>query len=303
MIKHVSYAIERFSSVIDYLKRVDHRLDRQRTESFHGAVEGFDDLICPDLWDRIYASAVTKTVDDPEFNGGLDWVVQGFVLCESDGFHFSMRCKRRSELGRHNTSSEAGGVLHVASLAASPSVLFVIGKRPVTFNVFRLPEQANLDVFDPSVTIELCGQRKFSPWVRIDIDAPRETLEVSAESEDGIALIELAMKPTASQRWEFDRLTGIPIGAVLLSRESVILRAMLEEVRRFKYMPAIGSVVDLIDHPDFNIRWESAKCAFCLDQEVGIGLIRRLVSDVNPHVSSLANKVVSSFDTEVSHAD
>lgn len=295
MINHESYAIAQVPCVLDFVRRVDEKLSVPSLANFWSSVEDFEKIIDRQVWDAVFASAVSRVADDPAFNGGRDWGVQGFLLAESDAFHFSVRSSKRPELGRNVIDSGVGDPPNIASVIPAPSVMFAIAPRDVCFNVFEFPASCDLDIFDPNARIRFLGKRAYRPWSRIDVDAPRESLELVKDSTKECCIIELAMKPVSAQRWEFDRNSGIPTAAVMLSRESVVLKTMLEEVGRFKYAPALGAAVDLIGHPDFNVRWASMRCAFAIDASIGRDLLERLALDVNPYVRSSAMNVLHSF--------
>ncbi|UPG88752.1 hypothetical protein L2Y96_15230 [Luteibacter aegosomaticola] len=302
VINHMSYAVARVPELVNFLRTVDERLVKHNESSFWPAVEGFESIIQRDIWDQVFSRAAGKLVSDPLYNGGRDWGVQGFLLCESDAFHFSVRSTKRKELGRNVVDPVDERMTAISSTMAAPSVIFAVGPEKVGFHVFSMPSSADLDVFDPTARIESRGGREFLPWTRIDIDAPRETLELNSDSAEHCCIVELAMKPSRSQRWEFDRNTGAPLGAVMLSRESVVIKSMLGEIERFRYVPAISQVADLIDHPDFNVRWACMKCAFSLDSTVGRKLLDRLTTDSNPYVRNSALGIIKSMRGSANHA-
>lgn len=296
MIIHESYAIANVPIVRDFIRKVDERLARSDPTSFWPAVSGFERIIDMSVWDQVYACAVDRIATDPSYNGGKDWGVHGFLLAESESFHFSMRSSRRPEFGRNVVDRDMSQGTSIVSIAAAPSVMFVATRDPVEFNVYAMPSSANLDEFDPDVAIENRGTRQYEPWSRIDMDAPAETLEICRESAISCFIVELAMKPVYAQRWEFNRDTGVPIGAVMLSRESVVIKAMVEEIERFRYAKAIDQVADLINHPDFNVRWASMKCAFAIDENVGRSMLELLCLDKNRYVRVTASNLIDSID-------
>lgn len=302
MITHESYALAQVPTLREFLHNVDRKIIRADPASFWVAVSGFERFIRKDVWDQVFADAISMVTKDQSFNGGRDWGVQGFLLCETDGFHFSMRSSKRKEIGRNVVDHVVETSDTISSVMAAPSVMFAVAAHPVGFNVFSMSQSSDLDVFDPRQRIQFRGHRTYSAWTRIDIDAPRETLELDKESLADCCIIELAMKPVVAQRWEFDRNSGEPVGAVMLSRESVVLKSMLQEIARARYAPAIDHVADLIEHPDFNVRWTCMQTAFAIDANVGRRLLERLTSDTNTYVRSSALNVLRSMRGGTDHA-
>lgn len=177
-------------------------------------------------------------------------------------------------------------------------MLSVVSKTPCTFEVFSVPRDTNPDVFDPSVRIVPSGTRRYAPWKRIDVDRPSESIELCQEHGIESCILELSMADTVSQRWEFDRRTGMPYGPVLVSADTIILMSMLEEIGRFRYADALGQVIDLASHHDFNVRWAAARCAGVLDPDVAHQLMRRFVNDPHPILRNMAAGVLRRVNTK-----
>lgn len=295
MISHMSYALKDLPRVRSYLQKVDSQIVPGSYASFWRAVEGFEDLLNPDIWESFYVSVVGKMVDEPRFSGGRDWNVHGFVICESENLHFSIRTTVDASVGRNVVDTPSPMVDAVASTMTAPSVMTIASPAMATFNVFRLPDGADLDVFDPSQRIELCEPILVSPWTRVDVDAPRETLELAVSPGEAYCVIELAMRSTVTQRWEFERSTGRPLGAVLLSRDTVVLCSMLEEIERSGYLPALGHVIDLTAHADFNVRWKAVRCAYSLDQAEGRNALEKASMDKHPYIRAVASRALASL--------
>ncbi|UPG87202.1 HEAT repeat domain-containing protein [Luteibacter aegosomatis] len=280
----MSYALANLPKLARFLRSLDEQIILSDYASFWGAVGEFDEFLRQDIWDVFFESAIGKMLEDASFKGGSDWDVHGFTVCDSDKFHFSVRSPKLPMVGRNVVDGPDSSARSIVSSMASPSVLSVVSDGPITFNRFRLPSNIDLDIFDPAIRLENLGSEDFEPWRRIDVHAPYETLEISTPHAGKCCIIELEMRASVSQRWEFDRETGEPVGAVLVSREAVIIRSMLEEISRFKYVEALGEVLGLLDHRDFNVRWMAVKCACALDRDSGVAALRRCLNDRHPYI-------------------
>lgn len=302
MISHMSHALAHLPAVRAFLEKVDSQIVLGNYASFWRAVEGFDRFADPSVWRTFYASVAEKLVLDPKYNGGRDWGVYGFTICESDKIHFSIRSTLGVSVGRNVVDARPSHVSSVASTMTAPSVLIVASDEPVTFNAFRVPAEVDLDIFDPSARIHVCAPVTVEPWKTVDVKAPHETLELVPGPGDEYCIIELAMRSSIAQRWEFDRYSGAPIGAVLISRDAAVLRSMLEEIARFRYVAALDDVLDLARHPDFNVRWAAVGCAWAIDPVVGEAAIRRAVDDIHPYIRGAASAALGNLTKVASNA-
>jgi hypothetical protein len=302
MISHMSHALSDLPAIRGFLEEVDSRVVLGDYASFWRAIDGFGLLVDRSVWRTFYASVVQKLVVDPKYNGGRDWGVYGFTICESDKIHFSIRSTLGASVGRNVIDARSDHATSVASTMTAPSALIVASDAPVTFNVFQVPAEVDLDVFDPSVRIHVCDPVMVDPWTRVDVRAPRETLELVTDPGDEYCIIELAMRSSIAQRWEFDRRSGAPIGPVLISRDTAVLRSMLEEIARFRYVAAMDDVLDLANHPDFNVRWAAVSCAWAIDPVVGEAAIRRAAGDVHPYIRRAASAALGNLRKGASNA-
>jgi hypothetical protein len=292
MIKHMSYAIEGIPLIRSFLERLDSSIKPRDASSFWESMKDYDELLDPSLWRQFYRNAIEKLVEDKAYSGGRDWNVHGFFLCESTNFHFSIKTTISNNVGRDVFKEISEDDRNTLSTRVAPAVLSVVSGHACSFDVFRLPQGASPDVFDPSVRMVQSGTRTYVPWERIEVDGPIESIELCQEAGVETCILELSMADMAFQRWEFDRRTGIPHGPVLVSAETIILMAMLDEVSRFNYTPALGQVIDLSSHQDFNVRWAVARCAAVLDADAARVLITTLLSDPHPTLRKMAAAVV-----------
>jgi hypothetical protein len=260
-------------------------IEVERPATFWELRDAFDDLLKPSVWSAFHNAMLRDLADAVPLTQLPEWHWHGVTVCQSPTFSLVMTSETHSDRGRTAAPSHAD--MPVATTLAAPEMLAVLSPHAVLAERYGMAAGSQIDVFDPSAWLMPRGTEMLQPWLRFDVDAPREACHLDA-GEDPLCLLTFAASSMVWQRWEFERGTGRPVQAVQTSNETRAILVMLEELARARHAKAVPDVRALLDHPYFQVRWEAACCLGALDTAIAREALHLLANDRHPHVAATA---------------
>jgi hypothetical protein len=162
----------------------------------------------------------------------------------------------------------------------------ILSDEPVRALRYRLPDNADFDIFDSNVALELVDEFMLPPRTRLNIRGDNEVVDFKTTETDCAFIAGSSW--VVSQIWSFSLETLRPVGASLSSLDSSILLSMMSEISRTGLCEAEEKVEALFDHPDHNVRWAAVKCLGALGSARTVGLLERALKDPHPHIRNAA---------------
>lgn len=262
----------------------------------------FDALLHRDLWERFYVEVVDGILTRPNFDGGREWHAGGLAIFDSDECFLSLRTSNQSQIGVRVSQPADSSDSGVIATRPAPAMLASFSDSPLPLVFYTLPLSVHLEVFDPSCRLGPATVSLAEPWTRIDVDAPRETMEVLSTHSDAWCLLEFSLKPLVAQRWDFNRKTLTPLGATLAHGDSAVLLTMLAELARARYKVAAPEVRRLLQHGDFNVRWSALRCLAKISPDSVAAALLQLRDDPHPFIAAMVGKLLVSEQSGTSLA-
>jgi len=293
VLAHITYAVSTIKEFVEFFEKADATIKSNDKDTFWRAAADIDAILKPDLWRQFYNNAIEKLQSDPLYNGGRDWQVYGFTLCEATNFSLTVRSTLQHNIGRNVVDGPTDDDLNIISTRAAPAVLSILSRQPREFVFYSIPPHVNLDVFDPDVPLQESRRQVIAPWQPIRIDGPHEFAEMTPDFQSDTCLLDFSMKPMISQRWEFDARSGFAAAAVLVSTETSTILSIIEEIKRAGYVSALPELLDLGNHPDFNIRWNALRCVAAFDTDAGHKMLVNLQDDPHPLIRNSVRQMLA----------
>ena len=96
-------------------------------------------------------------------------------------------------------------------------------------------------------------------------------------------------------RWEYDRLTCLPLRMVAASLSSSRIQSACRALANMGYVGAAETVAALSEHPDHHVRWSSVVTLLELDFRRGVHALENSLSDAHPHIRMAAKQSLDSL--------
>ncbi|PTR33607.1 hypothetical protein C8J98_103370 [Luteibacter sp. OK325] len=260
-------------------------IEVERPASFWELRDAFDELLKPSIWSAFHNAMLRDLADAVPLTELPEWHWHGVTVCQSPDFSLVLTSETHSDGGRPAAPSDTD--TPVATTMAAPEMLAVLSPQPVLAERYGMAAGSDIEVFDPFAWLMPRGTEMLQPWLRFDVDAPREACHLEA-GEQPLCLLTFAASSVVWQRWEFERGTGRPVQPVQTSNQTRAILVMLDELARARHAEAVPDVRALLDHPYFQVRWEAARCLGALDTAVAREALHLLANDRHPHVAAVA---------------
>lgn len=209
-------------------------------------------------------------------------------LIRGEGFRISMGKLKASP------SLLTGSYTEVVCYA-SDFMCVNLGPALLDVDLFRFPADRNIDYFERTVRPALIGHRQQLVGEIVRARAGIDVLRFSPPLRDTFQLYAVALKPRVPLLWHFDASTLDAKFCTSANLMSSRIQTGIDILVRMKRADAIPEITDAAKSKDHFVRWTAIASVVCMDQTVGVELLRAALSDAHPDVRSAARKALNTL--------
>jgi hypothetical protein len=176
-------------------------------------------------------------------------------------------------------------------ICGTDNLVALVASAPVMVSRYRIAADVDLDVFEPGAPLALLDRRPHDGEPRWQ----RRTDRIAYDYESATPFVKLCLglRPSAGQRWLFDRSTLRASYPVLESGEASGCITLCQMVAAMTERRALPMLLELTDHASHAVRWSAIQAIGKLDGREGRRLLDRAVTDAHPHIRAAASRALA----------
>jgi hypothetical protein len=212
------------------------------------------------------------------FSAGEDGIDEGaLVLARSPRFVLSAQTVHRA-------------ADHL-QICGTDNLVALVSSTPVMVSRYRIAADVDLDVFEPGAPLAMLDRRPHDGepiW-------QRRTDRIAYDYESAAPFVKLCLglRPSAGQRWLFDRSTLRASYPVLESAEASGSITLCQMVAALTERRALPMLLELTEHASHAVRWSAIQAVGKLNGREGRRLLGRAVTDAHPHIRAAASRALA----------
>ncbi|MGY0425691.1 MAG: HEAT repeat domain-containing protein [Polaribacter sp.] len=178
---------------------------------------------------------------------------------------------------------------------ASDRFIVPLNNNGFYYDLFKQDNPYPVDIIDKTKKIKLVKENHHLPKGEIlFLHKHTDIFSFSKENTETVMFLSLSLKKEDPFVWEYNLQNLLP--TKIETRNSQLssrLEQMLTLVGELNNEVSIPYLFKLLEYPDFNVRWESAKAIMNINFDDGVKALNILKDDKHPEIIKAVNKAFS----------
>jgi hypothetical protein len=256
-----------------FVEQVQQRFHPEHLESFWTLEEDFRQLAAGGFATAWLNAELERVRSDPAYMG--DWRPNRLMVQGGRGWHLSIRLIEASSTHIHSNPSLA--------------MYTPVGAESLRYNIYRLPEEYDNTVFDPTLQLEPAGLGITAPG---GVLLQSERFVYDFHTARPVTVLSLATAPFQTLEWLFSRNNLHALQANDSELASTRLRVVAYVLGRMARPSSVESLRELASHPHHAVRWAAIQNLGRVSRSAVIPVLEQAVNDPHPHVRRAAVKTL-----------
>lgn len=264
-----------------FVSRVERDFDRNRIETFWHLEPHLLDLVGSGYACRALNNELQNLLRDSEFIG--DWHSNQLVLHRGQSFALAVWLFDKPRQYIHSLPYYG--------------MYIPLGKEVLQYDMYRLPEGYDNQVFDPNIKLEPIGSERITSGdvLRLQTDAVVYDFRVSAP----VAVLKLTTAPFHTLEWLFNRESLFAWQANDSALTASQLRVAAYVLGKLANPTSIEPLSSLTSHAHHSVRWAAIQSLGRISRTAALQKLTIAVNDPHPHVRRAAVRVLAQLSARI----
>lgn len=265
-----------------FIELANARFAERGSKAFDSLISEFERLACGAAHNNAREIMLSE----------LDEIVQA-PHCHSDGWDTNQLLIEVNSNYSFGLSILQTSPSHLLN-AVSDAAYIVLGRNKFSYTLHKMPKEWDREVFHPDILPEFHEHRTLAPGQILRLNAGFDI--VDWHITEPVILLRFIAAPFEKVQWTYQKDPVRPWFVASVDPGVTQLSALSAYFAASTYSPAAEPIRSLLDHPNHQVRWESAKALWKINPDAGIDALHKLLSDRHPHVRSAAQKTRARLD-------